>query len=233
MRIAIVSDIHSNLEALTRALSTIDELGIRDIVCLGDVVGYGANPRECLELVRARCRVVIKGNHDAAAADGSGMENFSSMARAAAEWTQGQLHESERWYLQNLPLTWVQDNLFFVHASPYVPSAWIYVVSPFEAKLAFQHLRQDICFLGHSHQPFVIGERGGEGQVQRGERFLINVGSVGQPRDGNPQLSFGVFDTEAWEYRNFRRTYDVEVAAAKILDAGLPRRLADRLFVGW
>ena len=125
-----------------------------------------------------------------------------------------------------------ENDALFVHASPFEPSEWIYVLSAFEAKQAFQSLRHDIAFIGHSHVPFVLSEHGDEAEVKRGERYLINVGSVGQPRDYNPQLSFGLFDTGEWKYLNVRRAYDTHAAAGKILDAGLPRRLAERLHMG-
>jgi len=232
MRLAIISDIHSNLEALTEALSVIDENKVQDIVCLGDVVGYGADPHECLELVRSRCRIIIKGNHDDAAVDLAGVEHFSTHARIAVEWTHGQLSKAERIFLKNLPMTAEMDQLFFVHASPFEPGEWIYVLSAIEARQAFRFMRHDVGFIGHSHVPFVVSESGEDAEVKHGERYLINVGSIGQPRDFNPQLSFGLFDTDAWKYTNVRRTYDTSVAAEKILNAGLPRRLADRLHRG-
>lgn len=232
MRLAIISDIHANLEALTRALELIASQNVDEIICLGDIVGYGANPNECVELVRERCSTVLLGNHDAATLDLSLARHFTTFARISAAWTAEQLTEASRLYLGTLPLTARRPDLLFVHASPYEPEEWHYVLSAIDAQPALRSFAERICFIGHTHVPAIYTESGQVARVERNVKALVNVGSVGQPRDGNPLLSYGLFDTEKWTYVNVRSEYDVERAGEKILRAGLPRALADRLVVG-
>lgn len=232
MRLAILSDIHSNLEALTKALEVVDSMGVDEVVCLGDVVGYGANPNECLEIIRGRCKTILLGNHDLAAVDLSQAEFFTHMARAAAEWTYRTLTADNKKFLRSLPYTANRPNMLLVHASPFEPEEWHYIISIFDALEAFKAFEERICFIGHSHVPGIFSATGKAATVKKDDRFIVNVGSIGQPRDGNPQLSFGVFETETWTYENIRADYDISGASARILEAGLPRGLADRLFVG-
>lgn len=232
MRIAILSDIHSNLEALTKALKVIDSMGVDEVVCLGDVVGYGANPNECLEIIRRRCKTILLGNHDLAAVDVSAAEFFAHLARVAAEWTHRTLTADNKKFLRSLPYTANRPDMLLVHASPHEPEEWHYIISTFDAFEAFKAFEERICFVGHSHVPGIFSPTGKAATVNKDDRFIVNVGSIGQPRDGNPQLSFGVFETEIWKYENIREDYDISGASAKILEAGLPRGLADRLFVG-
>ena len=232
MRIAIISDIHSNLEALTKALEVIDRHAVNEIICLGDVVGYGANPNECVELVRQQCSVVIKGNHDEAVENMSFTEYFTDEARAAICWTRKQLTEKNFDYLLTLPLSYKSDDLLFVHASPCNPSEWNYISDNAEASSAFRCFSELICFIGHTHSPAIFSVAGRLSGITKNERSIINVGSVGQPRDRNIELSFGIFDTSAWAYENIRSPYDVEIAATKILKTTLPPKLGHRLFMG-
>jgi diadenosine tetraphosphatase ApaH/serine/threonine PP2A family protein phosphatase len=232
MKFAIISDIHSNLEALTKALDTIKKEGVDEILFLGDVVGYGANPNECVDLVREHCSVILLGNHDLAAVDLSVAEFFTSNARTAAHWTSEQLSPKNTDFLKRLPYTAVADGARLVHSSPDQPEEWHYIISESDARRMFPYFKEAICFVGHSHVPGVFCESSFTEEVRRGERFIVNVGSIGQPRDGNPKLSFGVFDSSRWEYKNIRLEYDCETAARKIREAGLPRMLADRLFQG-
>lgn len=232
MRFAIISDIHSNLEALTKAFELIDQESVDEVVCLGDVVGYGANPNECVGLVRQRCQTVLRGNHDAAAVYEQNAESFTKNARIAAEWTRLQLLPENRKFLEELPYTARRDGILFVHSSPYQPESWFYVLSEEDLEVAFQNFSEQICFIGHSHFPGIYSEDGPAKAVSRASRFLVNVGSIGQPRDGNSNLSFGIFDTGNWNYRNIRSEYPIKIAAEKILRAGLPRALSDRLALG-
>jgi predicted phosphodiesterase len=232
MRLAIISDIHSNLEALSKALELIDEESVNEIVCLGDVVGYGADPNACIDLVRSRCRIVLQGNHDAAAVDPVNAESFTRNAKIAAEWTRQQLSAENKQFLEKLPYLDRKDGILFVHSSPYDPQSWYYVLSEEDLDAAFRSFSEQICFIGHSHFPGVFSEEGPVKLISRNIRCLVNVGSIGQPRDGNPKLSFGVFDTESWSYRNIRSDYPFQTAAEKILRVGLPRALADRLSLG-
>lgn len=232
-RFAIISDIHGNLEALTRALEVIDEERVDDIVCLGDTVGYGANPVECLKLVRSRCSIILLGNHDAASIDLAVANHFTLNAQLSAIWTFGTLGEENKAFLRSLKPTHTLGEVLLSHGSPYEPDEWHYVISEFDIRDAFGGFTERICFVGHSHIPIIFSEqREEEEEIARQGRFIVNVGSIGQPRDGNPNLSFGIFDREQWSYRNLRVEYDFKTAAKKIRDAGLPRALADRLTVG-
>lgn len=232
MRLAIISDIHSNLEALQSALAAIDKESVDEIVCLGDIVGYGANPNECLHLVRERCSTILLGNHDAAAIDLSVANQFTIHARFSAVWTFSALSEQHKTFLQSLPRMRPRGEILFSHASPFEPEEWHYVISDFDRREAFHAFTERICFIGHSHIPVIFSERGKTAVLNTKGRFIVNVGSVGQPRDGKPDLSFGIFDTEAWSYRNIRTPYDITVAAEKIRRVGLPPTLAERLFYG-
>jgi diadenosine tetraphosphatase ApaH/serine/threonine PP2A family protein phosphatase len=232
VRLAIISDIHSNLEALTTTFEFIDTHSVDEVVCLGDVVGYGANPNECLAIVRQRCTVILLGNHDAAAVDLSVANQFTMNARLSALWTHQVLDDESKEFLKTLPLTKARDDIFLTHASPYDPEEWNYIITDFDARDAFQSFVERICFVGHSHIPVMFSENGSAIAVTNRDRFIVNVGSVGQPRDGNPKLSFGIFDTQTWTYENIRAKYDVATAVEKIRKAGLPRALADRLVVG-
>lgn len=231
-RIAIISDIHGNLEALSRALEVIDKEHVDDIVCLGDTVGYGANPVECLKLIRSRCSIILLGNHDAASINLAVANQFTLNAQLSAIWTFGALDEESKAFLNSLKPTRPLGEVLLSHGSPYEPDEWHYVISEFDMREAFRAFTERICFVGHSHIPIIFSEHGERSEIARQGRFIVNVGSVGQPRDGNPNLSFGIFDREEWSYRNLRVAYDFKTAAKKIRDAGLPRALADRLTVG-
>lgn len=233
MRIAVVSDIHSNLEALERTLQAIDEATVDAIYCLGDVVGYNADPAPCVELVRTHCDGIVRGNHDAAVAKEEAIEALPPDGQKAARHNRSCLSDDQLDYLAGLPLTATVDNCTFVHATPDAPTAWKRLTTYPAAQDQFAHFDTDVCFIGHTHVPAVMADRLGVLQVRRGHRFLVNVGSVGQPRDQNDKLSFGLFDTDTFEYHNVRLSYDVEKAAGKIRETeALPNRLAHRLFEG-
>jgi predicted phosphodiesterase len=232
MRIAIISDVHSNLEALKTALETIDGQGVDDIVCLGDIVGYGANPNECLEIVRSRCSIILQGNHDAAAVDLSVANQFTLNAQLSAIWTFGVLTPENKDYLRSIPQLKPRGDILFSHASPFEPEEWNYVISEYDTREAFQAFTEKLCFIGHSHIPVIFSEHGKVAAISRSGRYIVNVGSIGQPRDANPDLGFGIFDTESWSYQQVREPYDVDAAAEKIRKAGLPRALAERLYQG-
>jgi predicted phosphodiesterase len=206
MRIAILSDIHSNLQALTKAFSLIDRSRIDEVHCLGDIVGYGANPNECIDMIRDRAKYSVLGNK--------------------------QLTQLNRNFLSSLPYRIQTDTFMLAHASPHEPANWEYVLSLPVAQKQFAAFSTQICFIGHTHVPSVCGENLRTFTFKKDMRFLINVGSVGQPRDGSPQLSFGIFDTASWTYQNIRADYDVKSASKAILNSGLPSTLAKRLFQG-
>jgi diadenosine tetraphosphatase ApaH/serine/threonine PP2A family protein phosphatase len=229
--IGIISDIHGNLEALEAALKSLERHQIEKIYCLGDVVGYGANPGECLELVRQQSEIILMGNHDAAVAGQESLEYFNERAQAAVIWTKRVITAEQLEVLRGLPMEATLEDIHFVHSAPQQPRAWDYIFSPYDARAQFAFVRGRVCFVGHSHVPGLYRELG----LEKGgghERSIINVGSVGQPRDGDPRLCYVIYDSEAHQTQFIREEYDIESAAAKILEAGLPRALADRLYYG-
>jgi predicted phosphodiesterase len=232
MKYAIISDIHSNLEALTKAITIIDEKNVDEIICLGDIVGYGANPNECVDIVRSRCAAVVLGNHDAAALDTSQAHDFNAVARKAVFWTAEQLTPESKSYLLSLPMVERKEQILFVHSSPNTPEAWDYVIDNDDADSALDHFEEKICFIGHTHVPGIFSHHGKAKTITLDEQFLVNVGSIGQPRDGNPKLAFGIFDSTAWEYELIRSQYDIQKAADKIYAAKLPEDLGNRLMYG-
>lgn len=232
MKYAIISDIHSNLEALQKALGIIDEKKVDEIICLGDIVGYGANPNECTELVKERCPIVVLGNHDAAALDTTIADEFNAVARKAAVWTANTLKQENHDFLSSLPYIHQKESLLFVHSSPHTPEEWEYIINSDDAIDAFRFFTEKICFIGHTHVPGIYSQRGRAKMINSDEQFIINVGSIGQPRDGNPMLAFGIFDASMWSYELIRSEYDIQQASEKIFAAGLPEELAYRLMYG-
>ncbi len=233
MKYAIISDIHSNLEALTKVLSIIDEKKVDEIICLGDIVGYGANPNECVTIVRDRCSAIVLGNHDAAALNPSLAHDFNPIARRAIVWTSNTLTDDNKNFLSAVPLKVQKENtILFVHSSPNAPELWDYIIDGDDAASAFRHFEERICFIGHTHVPGIFSQRGREKIISRDEKFIVNIGSIGQPRDGNPMLSFGIFDSTMWEYELIRSKYDIQTAVDKIYAAKLPEELGNRLMYG-
>ncbi len=233
MRLAIITDIHSNLIALKRVLAHIEEMGAERVCCLGDIVGYGPFPNECVELIRSKCSVVVAGNHDAALAGKVSLRRFDRAGQKALKWTQKTISEDNLAFLRGLPLVTMDQDLTFAHSSPARPDEWKYILAPAEAREAFGAFSTPICYVGHTHIPIVIGEDLSINAFRKGGRFLINVGSVGQPRDGDPRAAFGLFDTEKWSYDLVRLEYDVQQAAEAVRKAGLPKVLATRLISGY
>lgn len=237
MRYAIISDIHSNLEALEAVLADIRRVGVDEILCLGDIVGYGANPNECIALVRDCSRATVAGNHDYAAVGLTSTDTFNPYARAATEWTQRVLGQVEGEWLRSLPLTAVVEDMRLAHATPLEPAEWRYILHAADATDELLGIDERACFVGHSHLPAVFERtdgttrlRGfGRLQLDGPGRYLVNVGSVGQPRDGNNNAGYAVVDSGAASAELRRVPYDISTAQAKILRAGLPRVLADRL----
>jgi len=232
MKYAIISDIHANLEALKKAMTIIEEKHVDEIICLGDVVGYGANPNECVDLVKRVCSTVVLGNHDEAALDPAGPHDFNPIAQKAIEWTARQLTNGSRSFLSTVPMIEKKETILLVHSSPHSPELWDYIVTPDDAIAALHSFEEKICFIGHTHIPGIFSPVGRAKSISTNEQHLVNVGSIGQPRDGNPMLAFGVFDSTTWEYELLRSEYDIQGAAEKILNAGLPRELGYRLMYG-
>ena len=232
MRFAVISDIHANLEALQKAFEIIDTKNIDAVYCLGDIVGYGANPNECISLLQKRGVSCIEGNHDQAVIDMTRTADLNRFARAALEWTSSQLTPEHLHFLSNLPFEMHAHGCLFVHSSPDDPEEWNYIVTDYDAQEYFSFFTEPICWVGHSHVSGVYCEDNVAEEVEKGKRYIINVGSVGQPRNHDPRLSFGIFDVEAWEYEHITAEYDVDLARKKIIDAGLPAYLGDRLLAG-
>jgi len=237
---ALISDIHANLEAFQAVLAELDRRRPDRIFCLGDVVGYGASPNECLDRVRERCQMVLLGNHDAAASGGPEAARFNIYARVAAEWTAKTLTRENREYLQRLPLTSGHENYFLVHASPACPRDWEYLLDRFDAEPQFHYFTEPVCFIGHTHQPAVYqADPSGTKSLPLSDltldpsrRYIVNVGSVGQPRDHDPRACFVLYHETAGVIEFVRVPYDIEGAQAKIRAAELPEVLAARLLTG-
>jgi len=222
----LIADVHSNLEALNAVLNKIRALDIKEVYCLGDLTGYGADPAACIKAVRALSMRTVLGNHDYSAATLRNIEWFNPAARAAVVWTHGILNEGEKEYLANLPkvkvLNLLGKQLLLVHGSPRNP-LYEYVYEEDVESIIKENMHYDVIAMAHTHIPFV---------KKTGRSLIINCGSVGQPRDRNPKASFAVLDLVKTEAEIIRVAYDVERAAKKIVEAGLPDFLAKRLFLG-
>lgn len=245
MRFAVLTDIHANREAFEAVLADVAGQGIDRIVLLGDIVGYGADPNWCCDRAAALVAegaISVRGNHDNAAAGNS--ESMSPLAKEALDWTRAQLGEAQTAFLSSLPMTAEAEDLLFVHASANRPDAWNYVTSGLTAVPSFRACKARVILCGHVHVPLLVGRYTGgfvraqairPGQPIRllpSRRWLAVVGSVGQPRDGVAHAAWALVDTERAEL-TFRRTpYDVDSAAQKVRDAGLPEELALRLLMG-
>jgi diadenosine tetraphosphatase ApaH/serine/threonine PP2A family protein phosphatase len=225
VKIGIISDLHSNLEALEMILRRLESERVERLYCLGDIVGYGASPNECVDKVRSLCHTVVIGNHDDALIGRTLPRYFNSYARAALDWTARVITEENLAFFESLPLTRQEDGLYFVHATPLEPSAWNYVLHPEEARVHFEVLPpKTVAFIGHSHVPVRFDDGTG--------RSIVNVGSVGQPRDRDPRACCLVYDTATGTGRWLREVYPIQEAARKIRTANLPEFLAARLFIG-
>jgi len=235
---AIISDVHSNLEALHAVLKEIDKENITDILFLGDAVGYGSDPNICTELLRSVSKVFIAGNHDRGAVGISDITSFNPYAMIAIDWTKNVLTEENMEFLKTVSLTYEGKNIFLVHSSPKDPERWRYLESKESAVINFPYFQQTFCFVGHSHIPF-IAEQSYNGktvmyyksaEVKEGCRYIINTGSVGQPRDGNPNACYVIFQNNLIEIK--RVPYDILLTQKKMSAAGLPNYLINRLAKG-
>ncbi len=245
MQVAVITDIHSNLPALEAVLGTIDASGAEEVWCLGDVVGYGAEPDACADLVRERCDACLVGNHDLAVLGALDLSAFSETAAEAVEWTRENAAERTLEFLRDLEPTGLRAGVALFHASPRDP-VWEYVLSAEQAEACLALQPERISLIGHSHVAlfFTQPDRGEPGEVRGAQMsdsallnlsrgtWLVNPGSVGQPRDGDPRAAWLELDTEGETARFHRVPYDVDRAAKPIAAAGLPKRLGDRLYVG-
>lgn len=245
MLTALISDIHANREALAAVLAQIRTAGADRIVVLGDIVGYGADPLFCIDAVRqleADGAIVLKGNHDEAAAGGD--NDMSPNAQAAIEWTRERIGPEEKSWLSRLELTFEEPGNLFVHANAWSPAGWGYVRSAPEAERSMRRTAQRLTFCGHTHRPAVfhmsanrpaalfVPVTGVAIPLIETRQWLAVAPAVGQPRDGNRAAGYVLFDEPRRQITYVRVPYDCETAARKVLDAGLPPSLAERLMKG-
>jgi diadenosine tetraphosphatase ApaH/serine/threonine PP2A family protein phosphatase len=242
VRVAIVSDIHGNRQAFEAVLDEVETSACEELWCLGDLVGYGASPDACVELARAHCAVCLAGNHDLGVTGELDLADFSAGARLAAEWTRATCAPETLAFLRSLRPLSEDEPIGLYHASPRDP-IWEYVLSPLQAELCLDVQHARVCVVGHSHiaLSFSRPEGGAAGGQTRGPEeeldlshgeWLLNPGSVGQPRDGDPRAAWLEIDLDGWTACYHRVEYDVAGAAAAIRAARLPESLADRLQYG-
>jgi predicted phosphodiesterase len=247
---AVLSDIHGNLDALTAVLSDIEKRGHVDcVVCLGDIIGYGPDPLGCLDIIREKASLMVAGNHDQAVGSEEALSRMNPDAASLIRWSAERLGSADRRFLFALPLEAKTGPFHFVHGSPYQPDRFNYILNPSMAKTAFLNTEKQFSFVGHSHIPSVFIEsdyrRMFAGLIHDVQllppkavkmiprkRYLINVGSVGQPRDGDTRAAYGLVDTEAKRYKLVRVGYDVDAVVSKMKHHGLPDALAHRLTTG-
>lgn len=237
----VFSDVHANLEALQAFFETADTIAHDKKVCLGDIVGYGADPNPCVELIRDRADLILAGNHDYAAVDETDASYFNSQAYKACMWTRDELTGDNKAFLRSLPVWKVEGEIFWAHSSPFQPLEWHYLFSADDSAKNFDYFDASVCFIGHTHKPVILQKdpagrletcSGPFWKLRSGNRYIINAGSIGQPRDGNPDPSFGIYDTEGMTIEFRRFSYDRSTARKKILENGLPPALAERLNLG-
>lgn len=237
MKFAILSDIHSNLDALQVVLAHAAAQKVTHYVCLGDVVGYGPNPVECLEIIRKLNCPVVLGNHDEYCAADVDLTGFNPMAADAIKWTRRQLTDEQRDWLRSLKYVRSVESFTIVHATLDIPEKWAYVFDRLAASSSFNYQHTPVCFNGHTHVPvgFVRGPTGIQGgvytrvKIEVGRKYFINCGSIGQPRDRNPKAAYVTFDLLNNIIELHRLDYDIPAVQKKIRAAGLPASLADRL----
>jgi predicted phosphodiesterase len=239
MRYAIIADIHANIEAFQTVLEDTKAMNCTHYCCLGDVVGYNANPKECLDIVRQMGMPCVKGNHDEYCSAETDLEGFNPHAQEAINWTREQLTEDDRKWLRELRYIRLVASFSVVHATLDGPQRWGYVFDKMTAAASFTYQNTSVCFFGHTHVPVAFVRdamvRGGtysKFKIEPGKKYFVNVGSVGQPRDGNPKAAYVVYDLDEGSIELRRLDYDIETTQRKIIDAGLPPRLAHRLAEG-
>ena len=240
MRYAILSDIHGNLEALEAALKALEDERIDKFLCAGDIVGYGADPGLCIKITRQVCPEIVIGNHDAASAGAYDMNAFNDAARSAIAWTKKKLTEHEASFLKKLEFVFSNEHLTMVHGTLQESESFHYMFERNAAARTFSEMKTRVCFVGHTHVAGIFSEKENrirylsksKVKISKGEKLIVNAGSVGQPRDGDPRACFSVYDTDRGFVESKRMPYDVKRAQKKILEAGLPPFLAFRLEQG-
>lgn len=241
MRYGIFSDVHSNLEALEAVFKAVEKEGVDQLLCAGDLIGYGADPSGCLALLKEHGVHSVCGNHDAAVTGRLELDWFNPQARAAVEWTSMQISPTDRSALEDLQFVWQNGDLALVHGCLHEPEQFHYVLNLSDAQESFRLQETPAVFIGHTHSPGIFIQEGTDFSFQRTSewrldshcRYLVNVGSVGQPRDGDPRACYCVYDTETRALQLKRVSYPIEQTQAKIRGTGLPEFLADRLAYGY
>lgn len=239
MRFAIFSDLHGNLEATEAMIADAHQKECTHFVCLGDLVGYNANPHECVELVRRMDCPVVKGNHDEQACLDESSRDFNDLAEEAINWTRENLTDADKQWLSDLRLVRQVRDFTIVHATLDTPGEWGYVFKNLDAVASFTYQHTTVCFFGHTHVAGAFVRDAGVKRVvteqlmiEPGKKYFINVGSVGQPRDGDARAAYCIYDIERNVVEQRRVKYDLVAAQKKIIQAGLPRLLAERLELG-
>lgn len=240
MKYAIFGDIHGNLEAFDAVVADISLQKADKLVCLGDIVGYGADPQACVDKIRELDCLTVLGNHDMVSVGLMDADSFNQFARIAALWTKESLDKTAKEFLKGLPLTGVMDDFHFTHANLYAPSLYEYIQTSYDAVRNFEKQEKPLCFVGHSHIPVTLIFKKGilnftldkEVSMDPEAQMIINVGSVGQPRDENPQASYAIYDSDKHMVHIRRVSYNIQKASKKIRDAKLPEINAERLFHG-
>ena len=239
MRFAIFSDVHANLEALEAVLADARENKCTDFVCLGDVVGYNANPHECVERIRDLDCLIVKGNHDEQASLIESSRDFNEIAETAIQWTRDNLSDADKEWLRGLKLQRQVRDFTIVHATLDTPGQWGYVFNNLDAAASFTYQHTSVCFFGHTHVPMAFVRDDGvqrlrleKLRIDPSKKYFINAGSVGQPRDGEWRAAYCVYHIESAVVELRRVKYDRAAAQKKIIDAGLPHLLAERLAIG-
>lgn len=238
----IFSDLHSNLESLQAFAEDIRTIKHDKKVFLGDAVGYGADPNACVEWLRENVDIILAGNHDYAVVGKTSLGYFNSHARHVCLWTQQALTKDNKRFLGSLSIAKEEDGIFWAHSSPYEPAEWDYVNSISLARKNFEYFKAPACFIGHSHLPWVFKLDADEnveshsqtfaGRLENYCRYIINVGSLGQPRDGSPDPVYMVYDSETQLLEHRRFKYDSTATRSKIINNGFPAYLAERLIQG-
>ena len=241
MRYGILSDIHANLEAYEAVISALKEEQLDKLIIVGDIVGYGADPKECISLTKSLSAGIVCGNHARSAAGFMDVNWFNDYAKKAVLWTQGVLSEEEKQFLREPGLIFKDENIIAVHGSLDNPSDFNYIMGINDAEVTFLKMDKRLCFIGHSHRPMIFAKGNmlnievifeQEIRLEKERQYIINIGSVGQPRDGDNRASYAVYDTERQEVSIKRVKYNIRKARDKILEAGLPEIFAYRLSEG-
>ncbi len=239
MKIAVISDIHANLEAFKAVIADAQGQNVDRFLCLGDIVGYGPDPGACVDLVQSLDCAIVRGNHDHDAANDRELDNLNDIAKTSLQWTRGQLSAEHKEWLGNLPFTKRVGRFAISHATPHRPNLFTYVTNLAEAQACLDEQSAPLCFIGHTHVPGVFVSKDEVAREIQGQsvaidfdaKTLVNVGSVGQPRDGDPRACYVIYDVNEQSV-NFRRIkYAIEKTKQKLLDLGLPTYLATRLTI--